>query len=74
MLINKPKATVWLHFTQCAGTNSNNEPLTNANKMYYIIFTLLKFYLGQIKKLSYKNYVILNDYNMLNTVIRTVIK
>lgn len=42
MLINKPKATVWLHFTQRAGTKLNNEPLTNANKMYYIIVYFIK--------------------------------
>lgn len=44
MLINKPKATVWLQFTQCAGTKCNNEPLTNANKMYYnyIIIYVIK--------------------------------
>lgn len=42
MLINKPKATVWLHFRQCAGTKSNNEPLTNANKMYYIVIYFIK--------------------------------
>lgn len=42
MLINKPKATVWLHFTQSAGTKFNNEPLTNANKMYYIIIYFIE--------------------------------